>query len=105
MGLKQASVSAIEVGRRTTTLDVLEKWLDVCGSVLSIDRPQAGDPKADLLRGLAHADPALVAQISRTAVALAALPAEDRERETWMLEARAGLVQRPGDRADQRSRA
>ncbi len=95
VGIKQAQVSAVEVGRRTTTLEVLERWMEACGATVTVERHDARDPRAQVLEQLAGLDRSVVEHIARAAAALAKLDPELRDQEVWMLEARAGLVERP----------
>lgn len=49
IGLKQAQISAVEIGRRITTTDVFERWIVACGGTLQIIAPGAKpDPLASL---------------------------------------------------------
>lgn len=95
VGLKQAHVSAIEVGRRATTTEKLAKWIEVCGAHLVIEPPSAADPLTPLLdaaRGLPGEDLELLIRVARV---LPLLDPGTREREVRFLEMRAGAEEAP----------
>lgn len=95
LGIGQPQVSAIEIGRRKPSLGVLEKWVDLCDADLEVRTPADVTHEHVLVEAMKGASPEEMVRAVRLVRALRELHAEDQERETWMLEARAGLVERP----------
>lgn len=86
IGLEQAQVSAIEVGRRDTTTAVLARWAEECGATVEISRRDSSDPIAPLLEAARGLSPDQLARLVRIARALPRLPARTADVLTAAIE-------------------
>lgn len=91
IGLVQAQISHIEVGKRTTTIHRLLRWLEACGATWTIDHANSKDPRAELMAAAEGLGPDEVRQLARAARALAKLDRGRRDEEVGVLEMRAGI--------------
>lgn len=90
--LERPQVSAIEVGRRETTSEVIERWATICGAEIIIRRPGV-DPTAAIVTAARALTPSDLALLLRIAAALPGVDPTVKEAHARAMElTSAGVV-------------